>query len=430
MMLGQLVMMGQRAKASAERIFEILDESPEVVERPGAFDLTEATGRIEFRHVSFAYGDGPAILSDFDLAVEPGETVAIVGRTGSGKSTVARLLTRFYDVSDGAVAIDDHDVRDVTLSSLRARVGVVTDEPFLFSISIRDNIAYGRPDATRRRGRGRRARGERPRVHRRPPRGLRHRRRRARLHAVGRPAPAHRHRAHPAGQPAHPGARRLDQRHRRPRRGRDLRGAARPARLAHDAGDRAPHLDDRARRPGRAARRAGAWWPPAPTRACWPPPRSTPRSSPRPPGSPTDVLGRRVRWRDVGGGRPTRRGPARPALRRHPQRAHGRRHPDPRHRAGARSLGDRLHPASERARASPPHPLAARLDLPAPARRRVPPGDRHQPGPAGRAQDHRVRDQPRNGAGPPQPRRHRRLRRPVPGAGVRQRRAPALGGST
>ena len=148
MMLGQLVMMGQRAKASAERIFEILDENPTVTERPGAYDLGGVAGRIEFDHVSFRYGDGPDILSDFDAVIEPGETVAIVGRTGSGKSTVARLLTRFYDATEGVVRIDGHDVTDLTLHSLRTAVGVVMDEPFLFSISIRDNIAYGRPEAT------------------------------------------------------------------------------------------------------------------------------------------------------------------------------------------------------------------------------------------------------------------------------------------
>jgi len=147
MMLGQLVMMGQRAKASAERIFEILDENPEIVERPGAFDLTNVKGKVRFDHVRFAYGDGPDILKDFDAVIEPGETVAIVGRTGSGKSTLARLLTRFYDVDEGSVSIDDHDVRDLTLPSLREGVGVVLDEPFLFSVSIRDNIAYGQPDA-------------------------------------------------------------------------------------------------------------------------------------------------------------------------------------------------------------------------------------------------------------------------------------------
>ena len=148
MMLGQLVMMGQRAKASAERIFEILDENPDIVERPGAFDLTEVKGAIDFNHVHFAYANDAQILTDFDAHIQAGETVAIVGRTGSGKSTVARLVNRFYDVREGSILIDGHDIRDVTLPSLRASVGVVLDEPFLFSISIRDNIAYGRPDAS------------------------------------------------------------------------------------------------------------------------------------------------------------------------------------------------------------------------------------------------------------------------------------------
>jgi ATP-binding cassette subfamily B protein len=148
MMLGQLVMMGQRAKASAGRIFEILDEGPEIVDRPGAYDLVGVRGAIDFDHVTFTYDNGAEILRDFDAHIAPGETIAIVGRTGSGKSTVARLLTRFYDISEGAITIDTHDIRDVTLTSLRENVGVVLDEPFLFSISIRDNIAYGRPDAS------------------------------------------------------------------------------------------------------------------------------------------------------------------------------------------------------------------------------------------------------------------------------------------
>jgi len=149
MMLGQLVMMGQRAKASAERIFEILDERPEIVERPGAFDLANVRGDIVFDDVRFAYRD-TTIVEHLSLTINAGETIAIVGRTGSGKSTLARLINRFYDVSDGAVRIDGHDVRDYTLESLRANVGVVLDEPFLFSVSIAENIAYGRPDASAR----------------------------------------------------------------------------------------------------------------------------------------------------------------------------------------------------------------------------------------------------------------------------------------
>ncbi len=147
-MLGMLIMMGQRAAASAERIYEILDERPTIVDRPGAVDLDECRGDVLFDHVSFSYVDGgPAVLDGFDMHLRPGETVALVGRTGSGKSTVARLLERFYDVTGGAVLIDGRDVRDLTLASLRARIGIVLDEPFLFSLSIRDNIAYGKPDA-------------------------------------------------------------------------------------------------------------------------------------------------------------------------------------------------------------------------------------------------------------------------------------------
>ena len=148
MMLGQLVMLGQRAKASAERIFEILDEHPEVVERPGAYDLLDVAGAIDFDHVRFGYGADADVLADFDVHIAPGETVALVGRTGSGKSTVARLITRFYDVSDGVVRVDGHDVRDVTMDSLRHNVGVVLDEPFLFSVSVFENIAYGVPNAS------------------------------------------------------------------------------------------------------------------------------------------------------------------------------------------------------------------------------------------------------------------------------------------
>jgi ATP-binding cassette subfamily B protein len=147
-MLGMLVMLGQRAAASAGRIYEVLDEQPSVVDGPVAVDLVDPSGAVAFEHVDFAYSaDGPLILDDLDLRLSPGETVAMVGRTASGKSTVARLLSRFYDVTGGVLRIDGHDVRELTIESLRHSVGVVLDEPFLFSVSIRDNIAYGRPDA-------------------------------------------------------------------------------------------------------------------------------------------------------------------------------------------------------------------------------------------------------------------------------------------
>jgi ATP-binding cassette subfamily B protein len=143
-----ILMMGQRASASAQRIYEVLDEQPDVVDRPGAVDLVDCAGDVHFDDVSFGYANGTPVLDGFELHVRPGETVALVGRTGSGKSTASRLLARFYDVSDGAVRVDGHDVRDVTLPSLRHHIGMVLDEPFLFSVSIRDNIGYGRPDAS------------------------------------------------------------------------------------------------------------------------------------------------------------------------------------------------------------------------------------------------------------------------------------------
>jgi ATP-binding cassette subfamily B protein len=142
-------MLGQRARASAERIFELLDEPVGLADRPGAYDLVDPVGEIGFDDVTFRYTpDGPAVLDGFTLHVRPGEIVALVGSTGSGKSTVARLLGRFYEPEAGTVSIDGHDVGDLTLVSLRHALGVVLDEPFLFSTSVRDNIAYARPDAT------------------------------------------------------------------------------------------------------------------------------------------------------------------------------------------------------------------------------------------------------------------------------------------
>ena len=120
-----------------------------MVERPGAVDLEVTAGRVEFSGVTFGYGSGAPVIDGVDLVLEPGETVALVGRTGSGKSTIARLLLRFYDVEAGNITIDGTNVADATLPSLRAQVGVVTDEPFLFSASVADNISYGRPDASR-----------------------------------------------------------------------------------------------------------------------------------------------------------------------------------------------------------------------------------------------------------------------------------------
>jgi len=148
-MLGFVLLQYQRAAASSMRIFEILDEDPVIRDRSGARLVGDAAGRVEFRDVRFAYpgGNNPVVLDGFSLTVEAGETVALVGRTGCGKSTVARLIPRFYDVDAGAVLVDGVDVRDLTVESLRHHVSQVPDEPFLFSESIRDNVAFSRPDA-------------------------------------------------------------------------------------------------------------------------------------------------------------------------------------------------------------------------------------------------------------------------------------------
>ena len=138
-----------RAQASALRVFDVLDEPDDLAERPDAHVLPQIDGRIEFRGVHFRYpGAEQETLSGIDLTIEPGQTAAIIGTTGSGKSSLVSLISRFYDVNDGAVLIDGHDVREVTLSSLRGQIGIVMQETLLFSGTIRDNIAYGRPDAS------------------------------------------------------------------------------------------------------------------------------------------------------------------------------------------------------------------------------------------------------------------------------------------
>ncbi len=138
-----------RASASAERLFEVLDAPIEVAEDPDATPLPESSGRVEFREVSLRYpGDTRETLAGVSFTVEPDTVVAIVGATGSGKTSLVNLVPRFYDATGGAVLIDDHDVRDVTLASLRSSIGVVMQDSVLFSGAVRENIAYGRPDAT------------------------------------------------------------------------------------------------------------------------------------------------------------------------------------------------------------------------------------------------------------------------------------------
>ena len=138
-----------RAGASSQRVFEVLDAPLEVQDPPDAVPLPPIHCRVEFDDVSFRYpGDEREVLHAISFCAEPGQTVAILGTTGSGKSTLVNLLPRFYDVTGGSVRLDGHDVRDVTLASLRSQIGIVLQSPLLFSGSVRDNIAYGRPEAT------------------------------------------------------------------------------------------------------------------------------------------------------------------------------------------------------------------------------------------------------------------------------------------
>jgi ABC-type multidrug transport system fused ATPase/permease subunit len=149
--LSQLYTTYQAGMAALDKIFELLDESPDLVDRPDALELDSIRGDVRFEGVSFRYGEGDDAvwaLVDVDLVIPPGQTVALVGATGAGKSTLAKLVARFYDPTDGRVRVDGHDLRDVRAESLRAQLGVVPQESFLFSGSIRDNIAFGRPDAT------------------------------------------------------------------------------------------------------------------------------------------------------------------------------------------------------------------------------------------------------------------------------------------
>jgi ATP-binding cassette subfamily B protein len=147
-MFATILAVAQQARAGGERILDILDANPLVVEPPDATELPPVLGLVELSDVRFGYLPDEPVLDGFSLLVRPGEKVALVGASGSGKSTVSLLLPRFYDVSGGAVRIDDHDVRTLTLESLRSQIGVVFEEAFLFSDSVRANIAYGRPNAT------------------------------------------------------------------------------------------------------------------------------------------------------------------------------------------------------------------------------------------------------------------------------------------
>jgi ATP-binding cassette subfamily B multidrug efflux pump len=147
--LGMVGGLMSRAGASAVRVFEVLDTTSEVNDRPGAGELGPIRGRLSFEHVSFRYaGQRDDVLDDVSVDILPGQKVALVGSTGSGKSTLVNLVPRFYDVQQGSIRIDGTDIRDVTLASLRAHIGIVLQEATLFGGTIRENIAFGRPEAS------------------------------------------------------------------------------------------------------------------------------------------------------------------------------------------------------------------------------------------------------------------------------------------
>jgi ATP-binding cassette subfamily B protein len=146
-MTGQMIAQSQRAVASAERVSEVLDARPDVAEERDALPLPKGRGEIHFEDVTFNYGSGPDVLSHFELTVAAGESVALVGATGSGKSTVARLLPRFYDPRFGRIVLDGVDVRHLRLGELRRAVATVFEDTFLFSATVHDNIAFAVPDS-------------------------------------------------------------------------------------------------------------------------------------------------------------------------------------------------------------------------------------------------------------------------------------------
>ncbi len=146
--LSQLYTTYQAGMAALDKIFELLDEEPDIADRPDSMELPRVRGEIRFEDVTFSYGGEAPALDDVTLTVPPGQTLALVGATGAGKSTLAKLVARFYDPGEGRVLIDGHDLRDVTEHSLRSQLGIVPQESFLFSGTIRDNIAFGDPEAS------------------------------------------------------------------------------------------------------------------------------------------------------------------------------------------------------------------------------------------------------------------------------------------
>ena len=240
----------QRAMASGQRISEVLDVPVDVKDKPGAVSLSRDTdGSVEFRNVTFGYRPNLPVLKNVSFRVNPGETVALVGPTGSGKSSSMALVHRFYDVWSGQVLVGGHDVRDLTQDSLGDQVAMVLQEPFLFSSTVLENIRYHKTGATREEVVRAATRRRRARLHRAIAGRLRHRARAARRQSVARPAPADQLRPGAGRRRQDPGARRGHGQHRFLHRDADPEGAGEAAGGPHRAGHRPPPGDHPRRRP-------------------------------------------------------------------------------------------------------------------------------------------------------------------------------------
>ncbi len=259
--LGMVYMTIKQGLVDMEQMFRLLEVEREIADRPDAKALAAhlsdgPAGEVRFEGVQFGYRPDRAILKGVDFTVPAGRKLAIVGPTGAGKSTISRLLFRFYDVTQGRIRIDGQDIRDVTQESLRAAIGVVPQDTVLFNDTIRYNIAYGRVGATQDEIEHAARSGAGARLHRLAAGGLRHARRRARPEAVGRREAARGDRAHHPEGPAHPDPGRGDQCAGHADRAGHPGGAARGGAASHHAGDRASAVHrGGCRRDHRAARR-------------------------------------------------------------------------------------------------------------------------------------------------------------------------------
>jgi ATP-binding cassette subfamily B protein len=253
--LGMWIGQAQRATASGERIFQVMDEPEEIAERTDAVELPPGDGDLHFENVRFEYLAGRPVLDGVTLDVPAGRTIALIGQTGSGKTTLTSLVPRFYDTTGGRVLVDGVDVRDVKLTSLRRAIGVISQDPFLFSASVRENITFGAPDLDQAEVERIARLAQAHEFVRELPDGYDTIIGERGDHALGRPAPAPGNRASARGRPAHPDPRRRDRLRGRDHRGEDSRRTAGGDARPHDGDHRPPPLDDRARGRDRRPRR-------------------------------------------------------------------------------------------------------------------------------------------------------------------------------